>query len=493
MPNFSKEDLEILRRHVSNTDSNIYLIHNLPPEVVAVLFAYVSRSPLSFRENLLKLIKGDQLDMRGVIDAYSYTGLDYSAAREKAKQFHEKWVVGYGHSSVAEHAVASIAIEDVSILATKVLEDNRLASYTEKSTRYQVFDRNRYYKPKKLIDSELGALYIKTCDFLFDTYTEIFPKMMDFVREQYKLEKEPLVKAKACDIVRCILPAATLTNLAMTANARVLEHAMTKLLSHPLDEMREIGQKMKGEVLKIIPTLVKYADYNPYMAETGREMEEVAKSYTPHTDENQRSVVLVEYDKDAENKVVAAILYRYLKQSYSKIKQLVDKMEQKERERIIDSFLGKIGKFDRPLRELEHIYYTFDILVDYGAFRDIQRHRMCTQTSQELSTRNGFTIPDEIVSAGFKEQFLECMKQSAETFEELVKQFPKEAQYVVPLAYRKRTLITWNLRELHHFIKLRSGKEGHISYRRVAWDVYKELKKVHPLLAKHIKVDFSEG
>ncbi|UCD03405.1 MAG: FAD-dependent thymidylate synthase, partial [Candidatus Aenigmatarchaeota archaeon] len=151
MSELSQEDKKILDNHVSNTDSNIYAIFNLPPEVVAVLFAYVSRSPASFRENLLKLIKSKDLDMDELIQSYSFKGLDYGEAREKARKFHERWVVGYGHSSVAEHAVAHIALEDVSILASKVIEDNRLAAYTEKSTRYQIFDKGRYYKPPKLM------------------------------------------------------------------------------------------------------------------------------------------------------------------------------------------------------------------------------------------------------------------------------------------------------------------------------------------------------
>lgn len=490
MSKFSEEDLKILKRHVSNMDSNIYVIHNLPPEVIAVLFAYVSRSHLSFRENLLKLIKGD-IDMKMLIDAYTYS-VDYKKAKKKAKEFHEKWVVGFGHSSIAEHAVASIAIEDVSILATKVIEDNRLASYTEKSTRYQIFSKNRYYKPKNIMNSNVAGLYTETCEFLFETYNELFPKMMDFVKDRYNLDKDYKVRAKVCDILRFLLPASTLTNLAMTANARTLEYAITKLLSHPLDEMREIGKKMKIEILKVIPTLVKYADYNPYIAETNKKMEELVGFYKFNEAINDRSVVLVEYDADAESKLLTSILYRYSDKPYETIRNIVKHMDKKEREKIINSFLEDIGKFNKPLRELEHIYYTFDILVDYGAFRDIQRHRMCTQTNQELGIRNGFVIPDEIVSAGLKKKFIDCMKQSSFAFEEIYKQFPKEAQYIVPLAFKKRVLITMNLREIFHFIKLRSSKGGHISYRRIAWDMYKEVKRVHPIFAKHIIVDFSE-
>jgi len=497
--NFTQEEITLLNKHVSNIDKNIYVIYNLPPEVIAVLFGYVSRNPLSFRENLLKLIKGKELDIGKLIDVFGSQGFDYSEAKEKARQFHEKWIIGYGHSSVAEHAVTSIAIEDVSILATKVIEDNRLASYTEKSTRYQIFDKSRYYKPKKIMNSSHGKLFEKTCNHFFDTYNEVIPKMIEFVKENYPRTKDideklydSICKARACDIVRYILPAATLTNLAMTANARTLEHAITKLSSHPLDEMKDIGKLMKEEVIKIIPTLVKYADYNPYINETNQTMEDLTKKIVIFDNivEN-RSVTLVEFDQEAEDKLVTALLYHYSKYSYNQIKSLVKKMNWKEKENIIDEFLKKMGKYDIPMRELEHINYTFDILVDYGAFRDIQRHRICTQTNQELTVEHGYDILPEIADAGFKDEFEGCMKMAVETFNEISKDFPKEAQYVVPLAFRKRTLFTWNLRELHHFIKLRSSKEGHPSYRKIAQQVFDEIEKVHPLLARYIKVDKS--
>lgn len=495
---FSKEDIAVLENHVSNVDSDVYVIKNLPPEVVAVLFAYVSRSPLSFRENLLKLIKSKELDIGELVSVYSDKGIDYAEAKEKAKKFHEKWVVGYGHSSVAEHAVASVALENVSILATKAIEDTRLASFTEKSTRYQIFDRNKYYKPENVTKSEFGGLYKETCEGLFDLYLEIMPKMIDHFRKKHPKPKrmdekiyENVSKARACDIVRYVLPAATLTNLGMTVNARSLEHMIRKLLSHPLPEMKEIGGNVKKDVLKIIPTLVKYADLNPYIYETNRSMESLCGGFELERNVKNRPVKLVGYDKDAENKLVSSIIYRYSHRPYESIMKNVSKMDGKEKQRVFDEYLKRMDVHDIPMRELEHVYYTFDILIDYGAFRDIQRHRICTQTNQELTTANGYDIPEEIEKIGYGKKFMEAMDSAKEAFEKIREKFPKEAQYVIPLAFRKRTLFTWNLRELYHFIKLRSGKEGHISYRRIAWDIYNEVKKVHPLLAKYIKVDLS--
>jgi thymidylate synthase ThyX len=500
-PNFSKEDEAILRNHVTSIDKDIYVIYNLPPEVVAVLFAYVSRSPASFRENLLKLIKSKDIDMGEFVRVCSEKGIDYSQAKEKARKFHEQWVVGYGHSSVAEHAVASIAAENVSILATKAIEDSRLASYTEKSTRYQIFDRDKFYRPANVMESEFAELYSKTCSSLFDVYLELMPKLSKFMEERFPRpigmnEKayESVTKARACDAARYLLPASTLTNLSITINARSLERMLTKLMSHPLPEMNNIGRGMKDEVIKVIPTLLKYAEKNHYIFETDKVMQEtLSKRETKPETNPGKTVTLVEYDQDAESKIVASIIYKYSHEPYAHILRGVKRMDASEKERIFDEYMKRMGRHDQPMRELEHVYYTFDILTDYGAFRDIQRHRMATQTNQPLTIAHGYETPQEIIDAGLEKRFREAMESAQHAYEKIAERFPNEAQYVVPLAYRKRTLFTWNLRGLYHFIKLRSGKEGHISYRRIAWELYNEVKRVHPMLAKYIQIDLSEG
>ena len=495
--NFSEQDKELLLNHVTNLDSNIYCLFNLPPEVVAVLFAYVSRSNLTFRANLLKLIKDEELDMAL---ASKSTAPDYSSAKEKAMKFHDKWVVGYGHSSVAEHAVASIALEDISMMASKFIADNRLASYTGKSSRYQIYDKNHYYKPKNLMNSKHGKMYEETCNELFSLYSKMEEPMKAFVRENFEKPPEMTEKlyeskvfAKTCDIIRYLLPASTHTSKAMTCNARVLEHAISKLCSHELHEYQEIGKKMKEEVQKIIPTLVKYAGDKPYFRETNKELNSFIKERNPEKIKDQnKPVEIVHYDKEAEDKLVAAILYRYTHAPYSQAWSKVKKMSEEEKNEIYDKYLNKMDKHDWPMRELEHVYYTFDILMDYGGWRDVQRHRMATQTNQDITVKHGYEMLPEIELAGFKQEYENAMNKAKETFLEIEKEFPLEAQYVVPIAFKKRDLFTWNLRELHHFIKLRSTKHGHASYRKIAQECWKELNKIHPKLAGYIKVDLEE-
>lgn len=488
---YSKEDAEILSRHVSSLEKDIYALKNLPPEVISVLFAYVSRSPASFRDNLLKLLKQGELLPKGAFtEARDY----FAAAEKKAAKFHEKWVVGFGHKSVAEHAVCSAAIENISILASKVIEDSRLAAFTEKSTRYQFFDRTKYYKPEKIMESKFAQEYERVMNSLFDFYVESTQKMIEFMKKKFPRPKsmnekfyESITKARACDVLRYALPASTLTNIGMTANAREWEHVIVKMLSHPLEEVNQIALQLKEECGKILPTLLKAAEKSDYFFETEKRMLSFAKNFALKPN-NNKEVELVLSGKNPEAKLVASILYRYSQHSFKQALEQALKMSQSQKEKVIDEFMKGIQS-EQPLRELEHVYFTFDILVDFGAFRDIQRHRMCTQTTQLLTTDHGYSALREIIDCGLQGKFNECMHSAKKLFDSMRKEMPFEAQYCVPLAFKKRVLFTWNLRELWHFIKLRSGKAGHESYRRIAQQCYFELKEKHPLLAKYLSVD----
>ncbi len=497
---FTPEEVAVLSPYVTNVERPIFALKHLPEEVVAVLFAYYSRSRESLRRNLLKLIQEKDLDLAERLQ-WRGTGQDELAlARQKAKEFHEKWVVGYGHASVAEHAVAHLAVEDVSIVASKIIEDTRLASYTEKSTRYVVFDREKFYRVPCLMASPHAQLYEETCSFLLETYTRLTePVVAAIKRETPRGEKqtergyETACKAKACDILRYVLPAATLTNIGMTINGRLLEHLITKLLSHPLEESREIGALMKAEAQKTIPTLLKYADFNAYMADTRQAMETLAsREFADCVAEEAPDVALVRYPEDAEDQLVAAILYGYTAHPMRQVQERVGKLSREEKEQVIDEYLRRRGPHDQPLRALEHLTYTFDILVDFGAFRDIQRHRMATQTPQEQGPLHGYSTPPEISRYGFLSTYENCMARAREAYRVIAADFPREAQYVLPLAFRKRVLFTWNLREIHHFVQLRSAQQGHISYRHIAQQVFKEVERIHPLLAKYIRVDFDD-
>jgi thymidylate synthase ThyX len=449
----------------------IYLLSSkeLSPETIAVAFAKTSRSPEPFREIAA-----------GLTD-------------EASAKFHERWVVGYGHASVAEHAVLHIAIENVSRLAMEAIESNRLASYTEKSTRYQRWDPHAFHVPAELDGQPLRELFVSTCRLLFETYSASLEPVRVVVeatsprRENESPEAwDRRIRSQYVDTCRFILPAASLANVGLTANGRVLENAIRKWRSHPLVEVRDIGEDVKAVALAELPTLVKYAEPVPYLIET---RDELSNSQSPVKDrEADDWCVLVDYDQDGEDHVLAATLYRFGGMDFGAALAAVRAAPQGERERLAASLLGRLARFDAPLRELEHISYTFDLIMDQGAYAEFKRHRMMTQTPQLQTAALGYATPRRMLAAGLETHFRSAMKTAHEAWEQLNTFDPQVAQYVVPNAFNRRVLATFNLREAFAFCQLRSAANAHFSIRKVAQRIAEEIRHVHPLLAGYIKL-----
>ncbi len=496
--NFNQEEKSILKKFVTNTESDVYCIKNLPEEVISVLFAYYSRSENTFRENLLKLMAQGDINLKNIKDIYD-DNEQLSEAKEKAAKFHEKWVINYGHSSIAEHSDLKFALHNISNVFTKIIEDNRLGRFTEKSSRYVIFNKDAFIKPKKIMDSEFKDEYLDVMNLLFNTYEKLQEPMMNFIKQRMPKNEstsdrayEASVKAKACDNIRYLLPAATLTSMGMSINARCAAHAIKKLLSSDLEECQNIGKLMLEEGKKICPTLLKHADFNNYINETNKEMFKLAEKLGYEAVSAEQPVKIIIYDADVENKLISAILYRYSNKNFNNILEKVKSMSKEEKENILDEFLKRMERFDYPLRELEHINFTMEMLMDLGAFRDVQRHRLVTQTNQLNTCDHGFDIPEDIIEAGFKKEYETALLKAKSLYDKMKTKSPQEAQYVVPYAFRKQMLFTWNLRELEHFIRLRSGEHGHISYRRIAQKCHEEIEKLFPLLAKYLRVNKNE-
>jgi thymidylate synthase ThyX len=453
-------------------ERQIYLLspRELSPETIAVAFAKTSRSPESFRE----IAKG--------------------LTEEKSAQFHEKWVVGYGHASVAEHAVLHIAFENISRLAIESIESNRLASYTEKSTRYQKWGSDNFFIPSELDGHPLRDEYIATCQFLFNSYHDSLDPVRSLVLEHAERReneteeaRDRRLRSQYVDVCRFLLPAASLANVGMTANARVLENVIRKLLSHELIEVREIGENVKRAALDEVPTLVKYADAVPYLVETRKEICELA-GMEPGT-ENWNSdnwCKLIGWDKDGEIKVLSSALYRFSEMSFTEAIQHVKSLRDAECAELADALLKRLGEHDIPLRELEYSTYTFELVMDQGAYAEFKRHRMMTQTPQKLTTLLGFATPRFIVDSDFGSRYQAAMTTAAETYKKLHEFNPEVAQYIVPNGYHRRVLAQFNLREAYAFCQLRSARNAHFSIRRIAERMYEELKRVHPLLTKYM-------
>jgi thymidylate synthase ThyX len=453
----------------------IYLLspRALSPETIAVAFAKTSRSPESFRDIAAEL------------------------SDESSAKFHEKWVVGYGHASVAEHAVLHIAFENVSRIAIESIESNRLASYTEKSTRYQKWGQDDFTIPPELNGHSLRAEFMDTIRLLFKAYAESLDPVRSLVLNHFPRRDnesddawDRRIRSKYVDVCRFLLPAAALANVGMTANARVIENTIRKMLSHELAEVREIGLKVKEVSKAETPTLVKYADAVPYLVETIKDL-----SLTPRPSPSGRGVgvrenwcQLIGYDEDGENKILAAALYRFGEMQYTDALAHIESLNQESKSNLAESLLGRLGRFDVPLRELEYSTYTFDLIMDQGAYAEFKRHRMMTQTPQRLTTRLGYATPLLVTEAGFGAEYEAAMEAASAMFEKLYAFSPDVAQYVVPNGFNRRVLAQFNLREAFAFCQLRSAANAHFSIRRVAQKMYEEMARVHPLLTKYMKL-----
>jgi thymidylate synthase ThyX len=443
----------------------VYLLdpHDLTPETIAVTFAKTSRSPQSFQQ-----IADELTD-------------------EKSAEFHEKWVVGYGHASVAEHAILHIAVENVSRLAVECLESNRLASYTEKSTRYQKWDENSFYIPSELDERpDLKEKYLKTNQFLFQTYQKSLPIIRKEIEKRNPKKSdesdsawERRIRSDYVDVCRFLLPASALANVGMTINARALEHAIKKMLSHPLEEVQTMGKEIKQVSKMNVPTLVKYADEVPYWMSVAQEFDKEANTITNHT-ENSDWCNLVHFEEDMEKKVVASLLYKYSQLSYEDIFEHVQNLSVQQMEKLVKNLTKDIDKFDIPVRELEYASYSFDLIMDQGAYFELKRHRMMSQTTQKLSTLIGYAVPKTVVEAGFENEYHEAMKTADQTYKEIAQWNKEVASYIVPNGYNRRLLLKANLRSLDHLINLRSAPNAHFSVRRIAQRMIDEIKKVSP-------------
>ena len=460
---------------MSTLKRQIYLLdpQKLSPETIAVAFAKTSRSPESFRDIAAELT-----------DA-------------KSAKFHEKWVVGYGHSSVAEHAVLHIAVENVSRLAVETLQANRLASYTEKSTRYQKWDTDSFYVPEEFTGEAL-ELYRETCELLFHTYQESLVVLQDYLTTQQPQKDgesdrayERRLRTQYVDVARFLLPASSLANVGVTINARALEHALCKMLSHPLAEVRRMGEEIKKIAQENVPTLVKYAQEKPYFQQVEEAFSLVGKD-TPPAAYHGQWCKLIDYDARAEDKLLAAALFRYSGVTFSEAQSTLGQMCLDEKRELLQSFLGACDHHTDPVRELEHAYLTFEIVLDQGAYYELKRHRMMTQSAQALNTSLGYATPRWMVASGFQTQYEKAMQAAKSAFDELAQINPAAAGYIVPNGFNRRLLLTTNLRSANHLLVLRSAPNAHFSIRRLAQRMAEQIKAVYPVIGAWLRCETGE-
>jgi len=508
---FTETETAILRRYFTNLEGPVFALVNLPEVVKGALFARYSRSSKSLRRLFLDEFVGD-LDLTG--DA----SIDATVGMDRADELYQRIFVEYGDDSVAQLGGVHLACEQASNVLTKVLEWGRLMSYLEQSTRYLGYDRRlsnghyRFYRDHDVLESRFGARYVGEMDRMFDTYAELLPVLTDWLGKKYPKTPEDTdfvyrqaIRAKALDATRGLLPASALSNLGIYASGQAYESLLLHMRAHPLPEVRLYAQLMLDELVKVIPSFLKRVEvaergvaWSTYMATTRGSTRKLINSMWPSLEEEEpgEQVRLVSFDPDGERRVLEAIVFGNSTMSHDEAAKRIDALNEIERSVILKTYVGdRKNRRHRPGRAFERTDYRFELVTDYGAFRDLQRHRLLTIEWQPLTADLGFDVPEVIVESGLAERYEESLLRSADLYYDMRGDFPEQSQYAVALAFRIRYVMQMNAREAMHLIELRSGPQGHPSYRRVAQEMARLVREVagHHAIADAMKyVDFSD-
>jgi thymidylate synthase ThyX len=491
---FTDDERVVLDRHFTNTDLPVFALRNLPEAVKGALFARYSRSGKSLRRLFLDEFAGDT-------DAAVAATVADEVGQARAAALYNRVFDDYGDDSVAQLGGAHVACEQVSNVLSKVLEWGRLAAYLEQSTRYVAYSdqpggRWRYHVDPAVDASELGPRYREVLDGLFESYAGALPPLQAYLAHVVphtdgtsEAAYWRALKARALDALRGMLPAATTSNLGIYATGQAYEALLLRLRSHPLPEARACGELLLPELRKVIPSFLARVDrperggvWSAYLAATAAASADAVSALlgSEESAEAGASVRLVEHDPAGEDKVLTAIAVEHGRLDWASAAKRVARLGADDRARLVDAYTGTRGnRRHRPGRAFEQAQYTFEVVADYGAFRDLQRHRLCTITWQPLGPNLGFDVPAEVAAAGLGESFRDAMGASAALHDELLAAgFTAQAPYAVTLAHRIRFTMTMNARELLHVAELRSTPQGHQTYRVVA-------QQMHRLLADH--------
>ena len=504
---FTPEERRALTPYFTNLDGPVFALVNLPEVVKGALFARYSRSAKSLR----RLFLDEFLDKTTELPVESRVGT------KRAEDLYARVFNEFGDDSVAQLGGVHLACEGASNILTKVLEWGRLAAYLEQSTRYVPYDdrpgsRWRYHVPAELDASPLRSRFVTTLDHAFETYA----KWLGPMREHYsrKYPKSPdesdgvyrmTIRAKALDTLRGLLPAATISNVGIYGTGQAYEALLLRMRAHPLAEVRSYADLMLTELRKVIPAFLKRVDrpdrggvWSEYMAGTQKATHAVAeKLLAGIIPEPRPEVVLTDFDPEGEVKLTAATLYSVSNLPDDQLLAIARKLTTDERKTLLSAYVGeRANRRHKPGRAFERTAYRFDILTDYGAFRDLQRHRLLTLEWQPLSTRHGFVIPEAIEEAGALSDWRQVMEQSASLYESLCDHgLGSVAPYAVAMAYRVRFYMELNAREAMHLIELRTAPQGHPAYRRVCQEMHRLIAEQagHKAIAEAmVYADYSE-
>jgi len=481
---------EWLNKTVTSSDGDVYsFTESTSPTTVAAAMARLSR-------------RGD--DMRiTLLDEFA------GSAGNDAKLL-QRVITAYGDDSVQQLVGLHVVVENASNLLTKKLEWGRLAAYLEQSTRYIYFDQKdakgkyRYFTPTNLT-KDLKSTYNSTLDQIFDLYSEMVRSLTNYVREHSTVPENErdvafngATRAQACDAVRAVLPVATKSTVGIYASGQALESLIMHLQSDQLKEAQDVGSAMLKEARKTIPTFLERADKPDrggamiaYRSNTYKDMQSFANDHLPSTLGNlDDDVQLVDYWPRNELDLLPHMLYEHSNLSLKDLETEVSKWSYEQKLKAFKTYVGeRLNRRHKPGRALEIAHYSWDLLCDYGIFRDLQRHRIVDALDwQQLTPRYGFDTPQLIEDAGLTEQYEKCFDLSAELYSKMQAEgFNLEAQYATLLGHRMRWKITYNAREAFHFHELRTSPQGHPGYRKLVREMHEKVAEVHPILAESMK------
>jgi thymidylate synthase ThyX len=511
---FTAEERRALEPYFTNLDGSVFALVNLPETVKGALFARYSRSAKSLRrlflDEFLDDVRADSVDA----GARSRAGVGI----DRAEKLYARVFSDYGDDSVAQLGGVHLACEDVSNILTKVLEWGRLMAYLEQSTRYIPYtqrrhERWRYCVPPELDRApELRHRFVSTLDGVFERYERWIEPMQAHFRERYPKSSgdsdavyRSAIRAKALDTLRGMLPAATQSNVGIYGTGQGYEALLLRMRAHPLREVRDCADLMLAELRKVIPAFLARVDqperggrWTRYLAEARDAAERIASEILrDELPEGRDEVTLSEFDPEGEIKVVAAALYAGSALADDQLLAVARAMTAQRRREVLDAYTGdRANRRHKPGRAFERTRYRFDVLADYGAFRDLQRHRMLTLEWQRLGTSHGYVEPEAIHDAGATHDWQTVMDASAELHAALVSaELPEIAPYAVSMAYRVRFYMDLNAREAMHLIELRTAPQGHPSYRRICQKMHRliEERAGHRAIAAAMKfADHSE-
>jgi thymidylate synthase ThyX len=477
---FTPDEQAALAPYFSNLTGPVFALTNLPETVKGALFARYSRSAKSLRRLFLdEFLK----DVTSAPVTESRVGL------ERAEKLYAKVFSEYGDDSVAQLGGVHLACEGVSNILTKIIEWGRLMAYLEQSTRYVPYTdkprgRWKYHIPEELVGTPLEGRYVTTLDRAFETYARWIEPMQAHFRERFP--KDPAdtdgvyraaIRAKALDTLRGLLPAAVQSNLGLFGTGQAYEALLLRMRASDVSEAHHYADLMLAELRKVIPAFLMRVDqperggrWTAYLADTRASIERLAAGALADIDSLDRPELnLTDFDPEGEIKVVAAALYAVTDLPDDQLLQMAHRMSADEREAVLKAYVGtRANRRHKPGRAFERTSYRFDVLADYGAFRDLQRHRLLTLEWQRLGVLHGYVEPDAIEAAGGHDDWTEVMSASAELHDALLDGgFASAAQYSVAMAYRIRFYMEMNAREAMHLIELRTAPQGHPAYRRI--------------------------